>query len=449
MTEKLNKNIKDDRSGRIDQLEFEASLLKDANLQLKKLEKESEERKKQLEMEASISRDGYFQLERTTTKLRQAEEELRKYAQSLEEKVHERTAELEIAKNKSEALLASIGDGVFAINKERDIIHFNKRAEEISGYSASEVIGKSYYDVLKFVKEEDRSENIAFIIREALAGKASSMSAHTFLIRKDKSEVPVSDSAAPIKDKDGVIQGVIVVFRDASEEREIERLREEFVYIAVHELRAPSIAVRGFLELVSDSADKFPKDLRDLLGSATAANAQVRQLIDDLLEIARSESGTVKADVQSLDIMPLIDEIIKKLSPTAEKKNITIRMEASEVVPEVLGDPQKTREVVTNLLSNAIKYNREKGTVDISLFKEGSSVTIEFKDTGYGIPKARQDKIFKKFYRAKSKETREVIGTGLGLFITRMLVEKMGGKVTFISTEGKGSTFAFSLPIAR
>ena len=374
--------------------------------------------------------------------------ELQKSYSSLEEKVRERTAELEIANNRSEALLASIGDGVFAIDREYKIIHFNRAAEEISGYKASEVLGKFYYDVLKFIKEKDRNENLGFI-RKSLAGERATMTDHTLLIRKDKSEVSVTDSASPIKNKGGKILGSIVVFRDASQGREIERLREEFVYIAVHELRSPATAVRAFLELVSESTDKLPKDLRDLLGSATAANAQVRQLIDDLLEISRSESGALEVDVQPLNIIPLIDATIKELSPTAKQKRVTIKMEANEGIPEILGDSKKITEVITNLLSNAIKYNREGGSVDMRVFTENSTLTTEIRDTGYGIPKEQQVRVFQKFFRAKVKGTREALGTGLGLFITKMLVEKMGGKVMFTSVEGKGSTFSFSLPVAK
>lgn len=157
----------------------------------------------------------------------------------LEKKVQERTAELELAKNKSETLLASIGDGVFGIDKERNIVYFNLQAEAMSGYKTSEVVGKPYYDFLKFVKVKDRSENIEFI-RTALKGKVADMGNHTVLIRKDKKELPVADSASPIKDKDGNILGVIVVFRDATKERELEIARAELVSFASHQLKSTS-----------------------------------------------------------------------------------------------------------------------------------------------------------------------------------------------------------------
>lgn len=365
----------------------------------------------------------------------------------LKKRVHERTAELNAAKQKIEAVLGSIGDGVFAIDREQNIIHLNARGEELSGFKADDVLGRPYYDVLKFVNEKEGSENIAFI-RAALRGETGTMKEGTLLIRKDGKKLPIADTASPLKDEKGNIIGAVVVFRDASQEREIKRLRDELVYIAVHELRAPATALRAFLEMMSESADKLPADIREFLSSAIAANEQTRHLIDDLLEVSRSESGALTVEVGSVNLMPLIDATVQKLLPAAKQKNVRVQVAAAGDTPEVLGDSEKLTEVVTNLLSNAIKYNREGGSVDIRVFAQDSLLVTEVRDTGHGIPKEQQSKVFQRFFRAKKKETREVAGTGLGLFIARLLVEKMGGKIEFSSTEGKGSTFAFSLPIA-
>ena len=206
-------------------------------------------------------------------------------------------------------------------------------------------------------------------------------------------------------------------------------------------------AIRGFLELVEEATENFPKDVRENLDAISKASEHLNQLVDDLLEVSRSESGTIKIEVGPFDIIPLVKSVVKELSLDIDKKNIKVKVRVSKPLPLAKGDGEKVKEVITNLLSNAIKYNKEGGNVDIQVFPQDSHLIIEIRDTGFGIPKQQQDEIFKKFFRVRAKETREVLGTGLGLFITRMLVEKMGGQVMFTSREGEGTTFAFSLPL--
>jgi len=224
------------------------------------------------------------------------------------------------------------------------------------------------------------------------------------------------------------------------------RLKDEFVFIAAHELRTPVTAIRGFLELVSESKKNFPKDVKEHLKAINSASNNLSQLINDLLEISRSDAGTMKVNVEPIDIIPIVNEVINELAPLTDPKNIKIIMQGQKSLPPVLADSKKIREAITNLLSNAIKYNKGRGKIYITFLSLDGEVMVEFSDTGYGIAKEEQKKIFQKFFRARTKGTQEVLGTGLGLFITRMLVEKMGGKVSFSSVKEKGSTFVFSLP---
>ncbi len=234
--------------------------------------------------------------------------------------------------------------------------------------------------------------------------------------------------------------------RELAEARNVARLKDEFVFIAAHELRTPVAAIRGFLELVSSSSVKFPKDIKENLNAIASASGILNQLVGDLLEIARSESGTTKISVSPTNVIPIIKSVIGEMRPLAAQRKVEIRFESPKTAPRALVDPKKVREVIMNLISNGIKYNKTGGTLDISVSSQKSKLAMKFKDTGYGIPKDQQEKIFEKFFRARVKGTQEVSGTGLGLFIVRMLVEKMNGQTTFNSTEGKGSVFSVSFP---
>jgi signal transduction histidine kinase len=149
-----------------------------------------------------------------------------------------------------------------------------------------------------------------------------------------------------------------------------------------------------------------------------------------------------------VDIIAAAKSAAKELSNVARKNNIKIAVTAGEGLPSVLADGAKLNEVLMNLIGNAVKYNRVGGTVEVVADVRGGTVEVSVKDTGFGIAKDQQARIFEKFFRAPSRETQEIIGTGLGLFITKMLVEKMNGTIRFSSEEGRGSVFAFSLPVA-
>lgn len=235
--------------------------------------------------------------------------------------------------------------------------------------------------------------------------------------------------------------------REIKKAQEVLKLKDEFVFIAAHELKAPVFAIKGFLELVEGEKKKVSKQGQEFLGNIREASEHLNKLVNDLLQVAREDAGTMKVTVVALDVLPIVKQVISEQLVIAKKRKITIEFEAKNH-ETVFADKDKLTEVITNLVSNAIKYNRDSGTIAISLERKQRRLFVSVADSGHGIPKDQQAKIFGKFYRASGKATEGVLGTGLGLFITKMLVEKMGGKIYFVSVEGKGTTFTFSLPLA-
>ena len=352
--------------------------------------------------------------------------------------------ELEVAKNKSEALLASMGDGVFAIDREQNLVHLNRRAEEMSGYKASEVLGKPYYDYLKFVKEKDGSENIAFV-RDALRGELTKMGNHTMLIRKDGRSLPVADTAAPLKDQDGKIIGGIVVFRDATQERKAEHISSEFASLVTHQLKTPITIIKGYLAILTKKDENLTKKQNESLDEITAATNRLLNLVEDLLNVARLEEGRIKIKTVVIDSVDLIEDIVKESKQLLERKDQKLILKKRPNLPKIKVDLRFIKEPIYNLLSNASKYTPEKGQIIFEIFQIHNELIFRITDSGVGIPEQEQSKVFERFFRASNVIGIEK-GTGLGLYIAKLMIELSGGRIWFQSKENEGTTFFFALP---
>jgi signal transduction histidine kinase len=236
--------------------------------------------------------------------------------------------------------------------------------------------------------------------------------------------------------------------RELEKAQAVTKLKDEFVFIAAHELRTPVTIIRGFLDLIEMSEERFSQNVRENLSKIKMASVHLNQLVNDLLEIARSDAGTLQVQVTQMALGPLVIEVVDEVRLLAQEKDITVQVDVPEQLPQVMADRDKTKEVIMNLVSNAIKYNRPRGDVHVIVSRQETSIVVAVRDTGYGIPATEQTKIFQKFFRAVTPATKQIMGSGLGLFICRMLIERMGGQIKFSSVEGVGSTFSFTLPVA-
>lgn len=233
--------------------------------------------------------------------------------------------------------------------------------------------------------------------------------------------------------------------------RELQQLKDEFVFIAAHELRTPVAAIKGYLQLIAQGlAGKDPASLKEYIGKITDANLRLVRLVDDLLEVARSDAGKLTIDVAPIAIGESIRSVIGELAPLAKEKNIEVAYETGEgEVPLVEADAGRVKEVLVNLMGNAIKYmGRESGAILITHTVNAGMLETRVEDTGMGMSKEESDKLFQKFYRVANEKTRGITGTGLGLFIVKQIVEKMRGTIRVESEPGQGSAFTFTLPLA-
>lgn len=236
--------------------------------------------------------------------------------------------------------------------------------------------------------------------------------------------------------------------RIAKAEKEIDEKNKEFISIATHELRTPLTAIIGNLSMaVEDFSKELGSKVRPLITQAAHDTERLKALVNDMLDLARFEGGRVEFVMEPQDIYALAKEAVDSQKINAEQSNIKLELQPS-AVPKVMADQAKLKIILNNFISNAIKYNRADGSVKISFVVEGAMLVTSIADTGLGIPDEQQKHMFEKFFRVEHDDRKHIIGTGLGMYITKQYIEAMNGVLRFDSTHGKGTTFYFSLPLA-
>ncbi len=232
--------------------------------------------------------------------------------------------------------------------------------------------------------------------------------------------------------------------------KEVDRQKDEFVSMAAHELRSPLTAIKGYISMIveGDTGD-IPEKARQYLADSLAVTDRLVRLVNNMLNVSRIEEGRIVYQIEKTSLIRAVQEIYNTFRVEAERKSLEFKLDIpSRLEDHVKVDPDRMREVVSNIVSNAIKFT-EKGKINIKMSNpEPDSVKVEVIDTGPGISKEEQLKLFKKFYRAESTAGK-TFGTGLGLYITRLLIEKFGGKMGLMSETDKGSNFWFELPLEK
>ncbi len=308
-------------------------------------------------------------------------------------------------------------------------------------------MGQRYHQVLQFFNSKTKESYGEFINKVLLDGKTVSLPVDTILVTSAKAEIPVAVNSSPIKNQKGIIVGGIVVFRDITHEREIEEIRTDLISIASHQLRTPLSEIKGLLSLLKDNiAGPLNDKQKEYLEPLDVSNERMINLVNDLLNISRIEQGKIQLNFQKVNLGTLTAEICRGLEINAKQKKQTLSVVLDQNLPEVVADPEKTKEIISNLVENALKYTFEGGTILVRVTANPSGCWVLVKDSGVGIPKGKQKDLFQKFSRLENPLSQKTTGTGLGLYTVKQLVEKQNGRVWVESEEGKGSTFGFVLP---
>lgn len=364
--------------------------------------------------------------------------------------------------------LKSIGDAVIVTDAEGRVTLMNSVAESITHWKNKDASGRPLPEVFRIVNEETRAEVENPVTKVLRAGTIVGLANHTVLITKDGTETPIDDSGAPIKDEEGKIIGVVLVFRDIQERKHAEaererlfareqvarveaeeanRLKDEFLATASHELRTPLTAIVGWTRMLRAGGLDGKTAAGALETIERNADAQTR-LIEDLLDISRIISGKLLLDTRPVEMAPVIRDAVSAVRPAAQAKSIAVVTSIDASAGLVLGDASRLQQVFWNLLSNAVKFTPKDGRIEVSLGRVESQAEFSVRDTGEGIEPEFLPYVFDRFRQADGSKTRKHGGLGLGLAIVRHLVEMHGGTVKAESAgHGRGATFSVRLPV--
>jgi PAS domain S-box-containing protein len=244
--------------------------------------------------------------------------------------------------------------------------------------------------------------------------------------------------------------GRLYVFRDITREREVDRMKTEFVSMVSHELRTPLTSIKGFTDLILDGdAGEVDEEQREYLEIVQKNADRLLGLINDLLDISRIESGRVHLKIEPVSLQEIVSLVVATMQPQLETKDQPLSVEIDPAATQVMGDRDKLVQVLTNLVSNAHKYSPAGRPIRIQVTRQDDFARVAVIDQGFGISAEDQAKLFTRFFRVENSLTREIGGTGLGLNIVKSIVELHGGGISVVSRPGEGSTFAFTVPLAK
>ena len=361
---------------------------------------------------------------------------------------------LSAVENKSDVVINAIDDGVLAISKDGNIELINPSAQQIIGWDQGDALGLNWKSVLKLVTSDGKDvEDLENPIAQSLSKNQPTHNDKLFLLTSSEKRILVSIVSSPVG-TDG--EGIIVVFRDITKEKAEEREQAEFISTASHEMRTPVASIEGYLGLALNPATAhIDEKARDFITKAHESAQHLGRLFQDLLDISKVEDGRMKNNPKIINVNEFLKNIFDGLATKADEKQLNYIF-----MPDIIDegkekslqpifyaniDPDHFREVVSNLIENAIKYT-PSGEVVVNVTGDDKQISISVKDSGIGIPAEDIPHLFQKFYRVDNSDTREIGGTGLGLYLSRRLAEAMSGNLRVESKYKEGSTFYLEIP---
>jgi PAS domain S-box-containing protein len=364
---------------------------------------------------------------------------LKEYAGELEKRVEERTAELFDAKERVEAILASVGDGVIVTDLRGQVLTVNTAFEGLCGLAAEEVVGRSLFSL--FSEEDNDPQQIA-AMRNALSS-GRTWSGELIGRRLDNSRYEIQFTIAPVRDRSGQAVSYVGSMSDITRKKELDRMKDMFISDVSHELRTPITNIRLYLELLESAP---PERQKRFLAVIKEQSELLTKLVEDILDLSRlTILKARKVAFTNVNLNNLIEQVVTAHLPLAEASGVRLIFEAAQDLPHIRAEHNQIARLVTNLISNAIRYS-PRGQVCVRTESANGTVCLTVQDTGIGIEQQDLPHIYERFYRGRNVRQSEIHGTGLGLAIVKEIVDLHDGEIQVQSAVGKGSTFQVKLP---
>lgn len=366
-----------------------------------------------------------------------------------------KTIQLRRERNKNEEfinkVLREMADAVFVIDDKGIIVMVNKAAERLTGYKVDRLIGQNFKERVKVVFEKNDESGSRLIEKILKTGSSEVPPENLVLIDEAGTKLGIDFMGTPIKDEKNKVKGIILILRDVTSQRKLDKIKNDFVSLASHQLRSPLTGIKWFVELLLDGKTKMkPKITKEYIEKIGESNERLIDLVNDLLITSKMEEGKYdKRKFEKVKVRDLLREALKQEERPMVDKDTSVK--GIDRIPDkvtIEADHIQMVQVFSNLLDNAINYSPINSKVIVRVEQRPAEIIVSVKDSGLGIPRGQQKNIFEKFFRADNVAKTNA-GSGLGLYMTKNIVAGHGGRIWFESTEGKGTTFFVKLPIKQ
>lgn len=359
-------------------------------------------------------------------------------------------------KNKFEIILSSLKDGLIVIDLAQKVVLANQTAEKLTGWSSKEMINQPIQQLIKITTpaNQEIKDYFSIDLGSGVQIKETGSEHPVILTGKANVSIPVQITSIPIKNDLHTDLGCILIIQDKSKQKELDSIQLDFVSMASHELRTPLTSIRGYMSVfMQENKDKLTKEQQDFLDRIMISANQLASLVDNLLNVSKIERGALTNNTKPTDWQAILSQAVHDNQLQAGQKNIQLILSLPpSPLPQVNVDTVRINEVINNLISNAINYTQEGGKVVVSAQAQGEEMVTSVADNGRGIPPDALSHLFTKFFRVQGAldQSSNSKGTGLGLYLSKSIIEMHKGKIWAESPGvGKGTTFKFSLPIVK